>query len=96
MGTGRSTSDGTLTDCREMIDLTRSPFIVIWQVIRACALACAHCQADAIPRRHPGELRFAEGCNLIGDIAAFGPSRQTSCSDPSSLYEPHARREDPP
>jgi hypothetical protein len=71
MGTGRSTSDGTLTDCREMIDLTRSPFIVIWQVIRACALACAHCQAEAIPRRNPGELRF-------GDIAAFWPSRQTS------------------
>jgi len=56
MGTGISTSDGTLTDCREMIDLTRSPFIVIWQVIRACALACAHCQAEAIPRRNPGEL----------------------------------------
>ena len=29
MGTGRSTSVGALTDCREMIDLTRSPFIVI-------------------------------------------------------------------
>jgi hypothetical protein len=92
MGTGRSTSDGTLTDCREMIDLTRSPFILIWRVIGACA----HCQAEAIPRRNPGELRFAEGCNLIGDTAAFGPSRQTSCSDSSRLYEPYAGREDPP
>jgi MoaA/NifB/PqqE/SkfB family radical SAM enzyme len=39
-----------------MIDLTRSPFIVIWQAIMTCALACAHCQAEAIPRRNPGEL----------------------------------------
>jgi MoaA/NifB/PqqE/SkfB family radical SAM enzyme len=54
-----------------MIDFARSPFIVIWEVTRAGTPACAHCQAEAIPRRNPGELRF-------GDIAAFWPSRQTS------------------
>ena len=42
MGTGRSTSDGTLTDCREMIDLTRSPFIVI---------ASKYCLSSGLPQR---------------------------------------------
>ncbi len=79
-----------------MLDFASSPFIVIWEVTRACALACVHCRAEAIPRRNPGELSCTEGCGLISDIAAFWPSRQTSCSDSGSLYEPHARREDPP
>jgi len=32
------------------------PFIAIWEVTRACALACVHCRAAAIPRRDLGEL----------------------------------------
>ena len=34
-------------------DFNRAPFLVIWEVTRACALACVHCRADAIHRRDP-------------------------------------------
>lgn len=34
-----------------VVDFTRAPFLVIWEVTRACALACVHCRADAIARR---------------------------------------------
>ncbi len=53
-------------------DFTRAPFLVIWEVTRACALACVHCRADAIPRRNPGELSTAEGYQLIDQIRALG------------------------
>jgi radical SAM protein len=48
------------------------PFIAIWEVTRACALACVHCRAAAIPRRDPEELSTAEGLALLDRIAAFG------------------------
>ncbi|MGE5358237.1 MAG: hypothetical protein ACM3NQ_04415 [Bacteroidales bacterium] len=41
---------------RPAIDYARTPFLVIWEVTRACALACVHCRASAIARRDPGEL----------------------------------------
>ena len=50
-----------------------APFIVIWEVTRACALACVHCRAEAIPRRHPDELTTDEGKALIDRVAAFEP-----------------------
>jgi radical SAM protein len=50
----------------------RSPFIAIWETTRACALACVHCRAAAIPRRDPDELSTAEGRALIDRVAAFG------------------------
>jgi radical SAM protein len=53
-------------------DFNRTPFLVIWEVTRACALACVHCRADAIPRRNPGELSTAEGFRLIDQIRALG------------------------
>jgi hypothetical protein len=42
-------------------DFNRAPFLVIWEVTRACALACVHCRADAIHRRDPRELTTEEG-----------------------------------
>ena len=53
-------------------DFDRSPFLVIWEVTRACALACLHCRADAIARRDPRELSTAEALRLIDDVRAFG------------------------
>jgi radical SAM protein len=50
----------------------RAPFIVIWETTRACALACVHCRAEAISRRHPNELSTDEGRRLIDRVAAFG------------------------
>lgn len=48
------------------------PLLVIWEVTRACALACAHCRADAIARRDPRELTTAEGYRLLNQVAGFG------------------------
>ena|SRR6266540_1778930 len=53
-------------------DFSRAPFIVIWEVTRACALACVHCRADAIARRDPRELSTTEAFHLIDQIADFG------------------------
>ncbi len=50
----------------------QKPFIAIWETTRACALACVHCRAEAMPRRYPGELTTAEGEALLDRIAAFG------------------------
>ena len=50
------------------IDFARSPFIVIWEATRACALACLHCRADAIAQRNPLELSTDEACMLINQV----------------------------
>ena len=55
-----------------MTSFDRAPFIVIWETTRACALACVHCRAEAIPQRHPEELTTEEGYGLIDRVAAFG------------------------
>lgn len=52
-------------------DFSRSPFIVIWEATRACALACVHCRADAIARRNPQELTTQEGFRLIDQVRAL-------------------------
>lgn len=53
-------------------DFADAPFIVIWEVTRACALACLHCRAEAIPHRSPGELTTGEGFALIDQVRSFG------------------------
>jgi AdoMet-dependent heme synthase len=55
-----------------MTPFARAPFIVIWETTRACALACVHCRAEAMPHRDPGELDTREGYRLIDRVAAFG------------------------
>jgi radical SAM protein len=54
------------------VDVAERPFIVIWEVTRACDLACLHCRAEAVPHRHPGELDTTEGQALIDQVAALG------------------------
>jgi AdoMet-dependent heme synthase len=49
-----------------------APFIVIWETTRACALACVHCRAEAIPHRDPRELTTEEGRALIDAVRRFG------------------------
>jgi radical SAM protein len=46
----------------------KNPFIVIWELTRACQLHCLHCRAEAQHHRHPLELTFEEGKKLIDDI----------------------------
>lgn len=49
-------------------DFNRNPFIVIWEVTRACALHCLHCRAEAQHKRHPRELSTEEGKRLLDEI----------------------------
>jgi radical SAM protein len=54
------------------LDFNRAPFLVIWEVTRACALACLHCRAEAVRHRHPLELSTAEGMRLMDQVRRFG------------------------
>ena len=54
-------------------DPSQRPFLVIWEVTRACGLVCRHCRADAQHDSHPLQLDTAQGRRLLDDIAAFGP-----------------------
>ena len=56
-------------------DAAERPFIVIWEVTRACQLVCTHCRADAIRTRNPLELTTDEGRRLLDDLASFGTPR---------------------
>lgn len=55
-------------------DFNERPFIVIWEVTRACALACRHCRASAEKHRHPRELTTEESCRLIDQVARANPT----------------------
>jgi radical SAM protein len=48
------------------------PRIVILEMTRACALACQHCRAEAIPHHDPRELTTKEAFGLIDEVAAWG------------------------
>jgi radical SAM protein len=50
-------------------DYRENPFIVIWEVTRACALKCLHCRAEAQYTPDPRQLSFEEGKRLIDDVA---------------------------
>ncbi|WP_318615002.1 TIGR04053 family radical SAM/SPASM domain-containing protein [Sporosarcina sp. YIM B06819] len=55
----------------EEVNYEVNPFIVIWEVTRACALKCLHCRAEAQYKADPRQLSFDEGKKLIDDIAAM-------------------------
>ncbi len=54
------------------VDFDEAPFIVIWELTRACDLACLHCRAEAVTRRNPLELSTEEGKRLMDRARAFG------------------------
>lgn len=49
------------------------PFLVFWEITRACALACRHCRAEAQPHRHPDELSREQAGRLIRQLAEWKP-----------------------
>ena len=55
------------------IDFNVSPYVVIWEMTRACDLACVHCRAAAQSRRSHFELTSGEGFRLLDQIAELGP-----------------------
>lgn len=56
-----------------MVDFNERPFILFWEVTRACALACRHCRAIAQPRAHPLELSHEEALKLVDEIIDLRP-----------------------
>lgn len=54
------------------LDFSQSPFIVIWEMTRSCALKCVHCRAEAINERNPNELSAAQSFALLDEIRRFG------------------------
>jgi radical SAM protein len=52
----------------------QAPFLVLWEVTRACALSCRHCRADAQRQRSPAELDTGQALALLDHMRAeFGP-----------------------
>jgi len=54
-------------------DFELGPIVAIWELTRACELACIHCRASAQPTRSPKELTTEEGFDLIEEISKFDP-----------------------
>jgi radical SAM protein len=52
-------------------DFAHSPFVMFYEVTRACDLHCKHCRACAQPLRHPSELTTEESMTLLDQIASF-------------------------
>jgi radical SAM protein with 4Fe4S-binding SPASM domain len=50
----------------------QNPLLVYWETTRACALACRHCRAEAMPCADPKQLTHLEGVGLLYQIVAFG------------------------
>lgn len=54
-------------------DFNSRPFIVIWEMTRACSLVCRHCRASAKVKAHPFELTTEESYRLIDQVARCQP-----------------------
>lgn len=55
----------------QTIDFDQQPFILAWELTRACNLACVHCRAEAQLQRDDGELNFTEARAVVDEIARF-------------------------
>lgn len=49
-----------------------APFLVYWELTRACDLACRHCRAEAMAERNPEELTLEEIKEILKQIKGFG------------------------
>jgi radical SAM protein len=54
------------------LDYAQAPLLLIWEITRACALACRHCRASAEDVRDPRELSLEQGKDLIRQVKAMG------------------------
>lgn len=70
------------------LDTDERPFIVAWELTRACELSCDHCRADATPDRHPDELTTREAKALLDDLARFGEDQLVVFSGGDPLKRP--------
>lgn len=74
-------------------DYAQTPLNIYWEMTQACALACRHCRAEAVPNAQPNELSFEEGVAFLRQIPQFGepmPQLILTGGDPlkrADLYE---------
>ncbi|CAN5638954.1 TIGR04053 family radical SAM/SPASM domain-containing protein [soil metagenome] len=54
------------------MDFQQAPYLVLWELTRACALACQHCRAEAIANRNASELSTEQSFKLLKDLQEFG------------------------
>jgi radical SAM protein len=57
---------------RAMRDYAQTPLNIYWEMTQACALACRHCRASAMPNAHPNQLTFEESLAFLRHIPQFG------------------------
>lgn len=70
-------------------DYAKTPINVYWETTRACALACRHCRAEAVPNADPDQLTFDEGVALMRQITEFGePKPQLILTGGDPLVRP--------
>jgi radical SAM protein len=55
-----------------MFDIAKKPFIIFWELTRACKLACKHCRAKAQRDRHPEELTTEQAYDVVEQVRSFG------------------------
>jgi radical SAM protein len=60
---------------RLRLDIDVRPFLVLFELTRACDLACAHCRADSVSGRDPFELSTDEVASVLDDLANLGAPR---------------------
>lgn len=73
-GQSSAVAGGVSIPAMMKFDFDDRPFIVIWEVTRACSLACRHCRAEANLSRHPLELNTEEAFRFIDQVARCRPA----------------------
>ena len=53
-------------------NFAQTPLNVYWEMTQACALACRHCRAEAMPQPHPRQLTHEESLRFLRQIPEFG------------------------
>ncbi|MFB6080032.1 MAG: radical SAM protein [Haloferacaceae archaeon] len=81
-----------MAEVHRAVDTSERPLVLIWEVTRACDLACDHCRAEAQPRRPPDELTTAEGERLLDDAREFGEGQLVVLSGGDPLAREDASR----
>lgn len=56
-------------------DAGERPHVLVWEVTRACQLACKHCRADAFTKADPRQLTTEQGKALLDEFADYGTPR---------------------
>ena len=50
----------------------KAPFILAWELTKACNLNCLHCRASATNQVRPGELTTEQGYSLLDEVSRLG------------------------